>query len=378
MLKQEGNMSQQEKSTFLIKSTTNKSFGTGFCIYKDEHGSFLITCSHVVEECGAKNLLIDGVIAKVIVKGDNKLVYLAVLYVKGLTDTIPLNLYLSTSLKDKQTKFSINGFKPHKQESHKLETIHGQIEKVSSIHTSDNFLKTYELSIEDNDNIAKGYSGSAIIDSKSNTVIAVATDRNVNNKEVYAIPLYHLKSLWQDMPKELLHTKKVFPFKYLVIFGFSSLLLFFIVKFFPILINISKTSPPQEKSSKHFTRDAIKEIVTQHHKNLMWQDDNEAKSTQKSWLEANKHCEKLILGEYKIWRLPTRAELRSILDLKRKGTTLINSVFLNTYPNTPYWTSSPKDTINTDKWVIDFSSEQHSYQTAKKDDYTVRCVRDIE
>jgi hypothetical protein len=31
------------ESTFLIKSTKNKSFGTGFCIKKDERGAYLVT-----------------------------------------------------------------------------------------------------------------------------------------------------------------------------------------------------------------------------------------------------------------------------------------------------------------------------------------------
>ena len=37
------------KSTFLIESSKSKDIGTGFCLYQDEKGSYLLTCSHVVE-----------------------------------------------------------------------------------------------------------------------------------------------------------------------------------------------------------------------------------------------------------------------------------------------------------------------------------------
>ena len=50
----------RKNTTYLIKSSKNKSFGTAFCIDKDENGSFLLTCEHVVESCGADALEING------------------------------------------------------------------------------------------------------------------------------------------------------------------------------------------------------------------------------------------------------------------------------------------------------------------------------
>ena len=43
-----------------LKSSKNRSFGTGFCIYKDKKGSFLLTATHVVESCGLETLLVDA------------------------------------------------------------------------------------------------------------------------------------------------------------------------------------------------------------------------------------------------------------------------------------------------------------------------------
>ena len=73
------------QSTFLIKSTKNKSFGTAFCIDKDSNGSFLLTCEHVVSACGADALEVNGLKAELQVsKVCNELIDLAVIYVKGL------------------------------------------------------------------------------------------------------------------------------------------------------------------------------------------------------------------------------------------------------------------------------------------------------
>ena len=52
--------SLSDKSTFLIQSSDNQSFGTGFVIQKDSNGSYLVTCSHVVEECKKDFLEVDG------------------------------------------------------------------------------------------------------------------------------------------------------------------------------------------------------------------------------------------------------------------------------------------------------------------------------
>jgi len=63
-------------NTFLIKSTKNQSFGTGFCIYKDDKGSFLLTCSHVVEECDEEFLEVEGKKAELVKKSSSKMVWL--------------------------------------------------------------------------------------------------------------------------------------------------------------------------------------------------------------------------------------------------------------------------------------------------------------
>ncbi len=84
---------QQDNSTFRIKSSKNKSFGTAFCIYTDQEGSYLLTACHVVESCGIENLLVESHQAKLLdISVDSDSIDLALVYVEGLTDTVALKL----------------------------------------------------------------------------------------------------------------------------------------------------------------------------------------------------------------------------------------------------------------------------------------------
>jgi hypothetical protein len=57
------------------------------------------------------------------------------------------------------------------------------------------------LTIGDGDSIERGYSGSAIV--CDGFVVAVATDRNTNGKQAYAVPIGYLGEIWEDMPDGL-------------------------------------------------------------------------------------------------------------------------------------------------------------------------------
>ncbi|CAA6806560.1 MAG: Unknown protein [uncultured Sulfurovum sp.] len=106
--------------------------------------------------------------------------------------------------------FSVNGFKSHKPNEYKLESLEGSIKKISKIHSDNESIDTYELSIGDDDKIEKGYSGSAIVSKQSRQVIAVATDRVTSGKQAYAIPLKYLKEVWHEFNPKLFNT--VTPF----------------------------------------------------------------------------------------------------------------------------------------------------------------------
>ncbi|CAA6826162.1 MAG: Unknown protein [uncultured Sulfurovum sp.] len=191
-----------KKSIFLIQSSTTKSIGTGFVVYADDQGAYLVTCMHVVEACDKNALEVHGQKAELIKQGLIEEIDLALLYVKGLEDTEALKLCSDAVSED--TLVEIEGFKRHKKNNiklAKLEKIDGVVKKVSKIYANLKQISTYELSIEKEDSIEQGYSGATVVLKGTNTVIAVATDRERNGKNAYAIPISYLKEIWEDMPE---------------------------------------------------------------------------------------------------------------------------------------------------------------------------------
>jgi hypothetical protein len=67
-----------------------------------------------------------------------------------------------------------------------------------------------------------------------------------------------------------------------------------------------------------FERNATKNIVTDHERGLMWQDETD--TWLDSWYGAKRHCTALTLGDYNDWRVPSYDELIHILDLDGKDT----------------------------------------------------------
>jgi WD40 repeat protein/energy-coupling factor transporter ATP-binding protein EcfA2 len=201
------------KSTFLIRSSNNRSFGTGFCIYKNQEGSYLLTAAHVVESCGLETLLVDAfdeVTQEIIsypakifqIADDVEVIDLAVIYVQGLTNTSALKI--SNEIREfnaKEDTFEIDGFRSHKNMFTNT-PLKGYIKKSYQLQSQENQRWIYDLVIDDSDSIVQGYSGSAIVCSLSGLVLGIATDRNKSGKQAYAIPAYYLKYIWKDMPSD--------------------------------------------------------------------------------------------------------------------------------------------------------------------------------
>jgi hypothetical protein len=108
---------------------------------------------------------------------------------------------------------------------------------------------------------------------------------------------------------------------------------------------------------------------------LIWQRTVDQKRY--SWLEAGKTCEGLDLGGTRGWRLPSRIELASIVDLTH-GQPAIDS---RAFPGTPsdwFWTSSVNPVNpNGAAWSVNFS-----FGSPKSDPtnsvFWTRCVRTAE
>ena len=154
----------------------------------------------------------------------------------------------------------------------------------------------------------------------------------------------------------------------------------------------------------NYTRDDVTQIVTDHVTGRQWADDIGAKLAYKQWLtdanyDAHKYndtsgdtattfCKNLDLGGYKDWRLPTRKELRTLVEREHitgnghlnDEDPNINSIFNNTAHNIDtghvYWTSTTyaRPHMEYDVWTVGFIYGRQFYKL--KDQFArVRCVR---
>ena len=107
----------------------------------------------------------------------------------------------------------------------------------------------------------------------------------------------------------------------------------------------------QKGTTRSYTRDAVKEVVTDTVTGLMWQDNE---SIQKKWVTqahydagnysdtsgdtATTYCESLALGTFTDWRLPSIEELVYLTDKGRRNPA-IDLIFENT-ASSHYWSST--------------------------------------
>jgi hypothetical protein len=222
-------------STFLIQSSQNGSFGTGFVIYVEGNRNYLLTCTHVVEACGEESLLVNTRKAMLLAKGESDNIDLAVLVVDDLGGVaLPLN----QAVPYEGMPFSINGFKRHNP-NYKLEELEGKIKKTSKIQSREQSIDIYELALDSNENIERGYSGAGIV-GPNGSVIAVAISR-YNQEHADAISIKYLADIWDKMPFGLISErvllkpkssfKKFFKIKYFLSFLLSIFLLLFIPRY---------------------------------------------------------------------------------------------------------------------------------------------------
>ena len=114
------------------------------------------------------------------------------------------------------------------------------------------------------------------------------------------------------------------------------------------------------------------EIVTDNITKLQWQDNEEAKTVEKTWEDAKSYCSALSLGGKSDWRLPNIEELFTLI-VERKYNFAIDTIFVNVISN-DYWSSTTDVSDSSYAWNVGFL---YGYDGLYGKSYFsfVRCVR---
>lgn len=116
--------------------------------------------------------------------------------------------------------------------------------------------------------------------------------------------------------------------------------------------------------------DTVTDLVT----GLVWQRTLPAA---KNWRGAKQYCAGLDLDGRTDWRLPTRIELASVVDLGRFDPALDAGAFPGT-PSAPFWSSSPMAGQPGFAWAVHFAwGNTGSATTATGNFLSVRCARGV-
>jgi len=115
------------------------------------------------------------------------------------------------------------------------------------------------------------------------------------------------------------------------------------------------------------------DTVTDNVTGLIWQDDSDAKTVEKTWQEAIDYCNGLDFAGSTDWRLPTIDELVYITD-KGKVDPAMDSAFENVDTSSYYWSATTYASYSDHAWNVHFKSGNDG-RNDKGDSYFVRCVR---
>ena len=190
-------------SLILVTNSENQNFGTGFVVYKERNYSYIVTCSHVVEDTPT-SIYVDAIKAKIIYIGSSKGLDLAIL--KAKIDREPLSL-----IEGDCDNFEIIGFKNFEKNNYILEPIECKLDtKVEFRPQPEKIISAWKLNIDSSDTIVGGYSGSPLICKKSGKVVAVVSNRK-GSKEGFAISISHIKDIWENIPRNLIEKEGYIP-----------------------------------------------------------------------------------------------------------------------------------------------------------------------
>ena len=183
-------------SILCIESKNNQSFGTGFVIYNDAKGSYIITASHVIDEVEIP--MIEDKEVKVIVQ--KTFSDLALLYLEGIF-LAPLPLQVNHC----SGKVKIIAFSCFTKNKVQKVTLKGRLQEESiELQSRENEASTFVRKIlaDKNFHFERGNSGAPVFCNESNKVIAIMGHKEQNNM-AYAMNVASIQNISKEIPHEI-------------------------------------------------------------------------------------------------------------------------------------------------------------------------------
>ena len=189
----------------LITGRNTASFGSGFVVYHDNEGSYVVTCAHVLADVGG----VEGAVVnyrsdlsvRLIASGVTVGVDLAVLLAQGLADKPLLQLTLGGV---QNLPVTISGYRRHPEKTHLLRDLRGVLGGEVGIHAQGqpNPTPAWDLRIEEGGQLADGYSGAPVVDAATGLVVAVASHLERAGIWGQGIATVALEE-WSNLPQEV-------------------------------------------------------------------------------------------------------------------------------------------------------------------------------
>ena len=104
---------------------------------------------------------------------------------------------------------------------------------------------------------------------------------------------------------------------------------------------------------------------------LQWQDSSSAEEKEDKWAMSGSYCRTLNLGGYRDWRLPSIAELQTLVPVAQGK---ISGKKLQHNSLSDYWTNEEYKEDDTNAWEI-YMGTGHHFFNDKCETAHVRCVR---
>lgn len=181
-----------------------RSFGTAFLIHKDRSGSYLVTCSHVVEDgYRYQEVLVQSKKARIVASGREYGLDLSILKVADLDTGQPLRLYNSGRKGD---RIAILGSKQIRKNplSYSIDPIRGNLNDSTALQSParSEIFKGWLFSLDEDCFVDGGYSGAPVIHERSNYVLAVVSQAQGAGNKGRAIATDSIEFLWRQISDE--------------------------------------------------------------------------------------------------------------------------------------------------------------------------------